>query len=170
MFGLRPAELQGLELTTRQGVPIVKVTREKRSSRGAGGARTVLAVPPEGWPVDCSGLADRWKQYGLPPAMVAHWSPGEKLAQQLARLQKQKPIAMELDRELTPYGARHAFALRLAQQIGLHVREASDLMGHSPAVHLATYGRRLDTPKLLDRVHQKVMGQRQTSISITDPK
>jgi integrase len=170
VFGLRPAELQGLELTARQGVPIVTVTREKRSSRGASGARTVLAVPPEGWPADCYGLADRWKQYGLPPALVAYWSPGEKMAQQLARLQKQPPVSNALDAELAPYGCRHAFALRLAQQIGLHVREAAALMGHSPAVHLAAYGRRLDTPKLLARVHEKLMEQRQTSIRITDTK
>jgi integrase len=170
VFGLRPAELQGLELTTQQGVPIVTVTREKRSSKGASGARTVLAVPPDGWPADCYGLADRWKQYGLPPAMVAHWSPGEKLAQQLARLQKQQPASTALDAELTPYGCRHAFALRLAQQIGLHVREAAELMGHSPAVHLATYGRRLDRPKLLARVHEKLMEQRKTPIRIADPK
>jgi integrase len=170
VFGLRPAELQGLELTARQGVPMAKVTREKRSSKGASGGRTVLAVPPEGWPADCYGLADRWKQYGLPPALVAYWSPGEKMAQQLARLQKQQPVSTALDAELTPYSSRHAFALRLAQQIGLHVREAAELMGHSPAVHLATYGRRLDTPKLLARVHKKVMEQRQTSIRIADHK
>lgn len=92
------------------------------------------------------------------------------MAKQLARLQKQQPVSTALDAELTPYSCRHAFALRLAQQIGLHVREAAELMGHSPAVHLATYGRRLDTPKLLARVHEKVMEQRQTSIRIADPK
>ncbi len=159
VFGLRPAELQGLEISHQQGVPIAKVTREKQSSKGASGARSVPAVPPEGWPADCYGLVARWQKFGLPPAMVAHWSPGEKLAQQMARLRIQKPVAMELDAELTPYGCRHAFALRLAQQIGLHVREAAELMGHSPAVHLSTYGRRLDTPKLLARVREKVMQQ-----------
>jgi integrase len=152
VFGLRPAELQGLEVSSQQGVPIAKVTREKRSTKGASGARDVPAVPPEEWPIDCYALVDRWKKYGLPPALVAYWSPGEKLAQQLARLRVQKPVAIELDGELTPYACRHAFALRLAQQIGLHVREAADLMGHSPAVHLSTYGRRLDSPKLLARV------------------
>jgi integrase len=155
-FGLRPAELQGLEISQQEGVPIAKVSREKRSSKGVNGARTVPAVPPDGWPADCYGLADRWKEYGLPPAMVAHWSPGEKLARQLARLRIQKPVAMELDAELTPYGCRHAFALRLAQKIGLHVREAAELMGHSPAVHLSTYGRRLDSPKLINSVIEKL--------------
>jgi integrase len=155
-FGLRPAELQGLEISQQNGVPIAKVSREKRSSKGVSGARTVPAVTPDKWPDDCYGLANRWKEYGLPPAMVAHWSPGEKLARQLARLRIQKPVAMELDAELTPYGCRHAFALRLAQKIGLHVREAAELMGHSPAVHLSTYGRRLDSPKLINSVIEKL--------------
>lgn len=54
--------------------------------------------------------------------------------------------------ELTSYGLRHAFALRLGLDLGLHVREASELCGHSPAVHLSAYGRRLDGPGLLAKV------------------
>jgi integrase len=84
--------------------------------------------------------------------MVAARSPGEVLSQQLSRLQSQKPAGGELPAELTAYGLRHAFALRLGQELGLHVREAAELMGHSPQVHLSTYGRRLDQPKLLARV------------------
>jgi integrase len=156
VFGLRPAELQGLEITTQQGVPIAKVSREKRSSKGASGIRNVPAVPPAGWPDDFHLLGKRWNEHGLPPALVAYWSPGEKMAQQLARLQKQKPVGIALDSELTPYSCRHAFALRLAQQVGLHVREAAELMGHSPAVHLSTYGRRLDSPKLISAVIRKL--------------
>ena len=36
--------------------------------------------------------------------------------------------------------------------MGLSVREAAELMGHSPAVHLNIYGRRLDAPKLQDKL------------------
>jgi hypothetical protein len=43
-------------------------------------------------------------------------------------------------------------------------------MGHSPQVHLSTYGRRLDTPKLMDRVREKVMEQQKRTISISNPK
>ena len=78
------------------------------------------------------------------------------MAQQLARLQIQQPVSIPLDAELTPYGCRHAFALRLAQKIGLHVREAAELMGHSPAVHLSTYGRRFDSPKLINNVIERL--------------
>lgn len=53
---------------------------------------------------------------------------------------------------LSNYGLRHSFALRLGLDLGLHVREAAELMGHSPAVHLSTYGRRLDGPGLLAKV------------------
>jgi integrase len=76
------------------------------------------------------------------------------MAQQLARLKISKPVESELPGELTPYGLRHAFALRLAQQLGLHIREAAELMGHSPQVHLQTYGRRLDQPGLLAKVRR----------------
>jgi hypothetical protein len=40
----------------------------------------------------------------------------------------------------------------LGLDLGLHVREAAELMVHSPAVHLATYGRRLDGPGLQAKV------------------
>jgi integrase len=156
-FGLRPAELQGLVLLEQEGLPTARVQRVKRSSKGTSGARTVPAVPPPGWPADCHGLLARWRLHGLPAGMVAARSPGEVLGQQLGRLRIQKPEAMELDRELTPYGLRHGFALRLAQIHRFHVRESADLMGHSPQVHLSTYGRRLDQPKLLAKVRERVL-------------
>lgn len=154
VFGLRPAELKGLELAQQEGMTLAKVSRSKKSSKGSSGARIVPAVPPAGWPADCLDLLDRWRRHGLPPGMVAARSPGEVLSQQLSRLQTKKPVEIELPKELTPYGLRHAFALRLAQQLGLHVRESADLMGHSPAVHLQTYGRRLDQPGLLAKVRR----------------
>jgi integrase len=162
VFGLRPAELQGVEVTRQQGVPVAKVSREKRSSKGSGGARRVPAVPPADWPTDCFDLVKRFEQYGLPPALVAYWSPGEKMAQQLARLQIQQAISCDLDTVLTPYGCRHAFALRLAQHVGLHVREAAELMGHSPAVHLSTYGRQLEAPALISAVINRVKANQAT--------
>lgn len=154
VFGLRPAELQGLELDQEDGLLVARVTRQKRSSRGSSGARIVPAVPPGGWPADCHGLLARWKRHGLPPGMVGARSPGQVLTQQLRRLRDQEPVGIPLDPELTAYSARHAFALRLAQHLGLHVREAAELMGHSPAVHLATYGRRLDQPALMAKVRR----------------
>jgi len=159
VFGLRPAELQGLEVIEEQGEPEATVTRVKKSSRGSSGARVVPAVPPAGWPADCWGLVERFKEHGLPPGMVAARSPGEGLGQQLTRLQQQQPVGIALDRELTPYSCRHAFALRLAQQVGLHVREAAALMGHSPAVHLSTYGRRLDLPGLREKLRERIRAQ-----------
>jgi len=156
VFGLRPAELHGLELTVEEELILARVQRVKRSSRGSSGARTVPAVPPPAWPADCHGLLDRWKRYGLPPGMVSSRSPGQALTQQLRRLRDQELVEVDLDQELTSYGCRHAFALRLAQHLGLHVREAAELMGHSPQVHLSTYGRRLDQPKLLARVRERV--------------
>lgn len=161
VFGLRPAELQGLELAIEGGLPVAVVTRQKRSSRGSTGPRTVPAVPPGGWPADCWSLVARFKKHGLPGGMVAHRSPGEVLGQQLGRLQRQKPVEIPLDTELTPYSCRHAFALRLAQQVGLHVREAAALMGHSPAVHLNTYGRRLELPDLRAKVRERLANRPQ---------
>lgn len=157
-FGLRPAEVQGLTLVQEEGMLLARVTRQKRSSRGSSGARTVPAVPPPGWPSDCFHLLDRHRRHGLQPGLLAARSPGEVMAQQLARLKRSKPVEIELPTELTPYGLRHAFALRLGQELGLHVREASELMGHSPAVHLATYGRRLDRPGLMAKVRRLQAG------------
>jgi integrase len=152
VFGLRPAELKGLQLKKQDGALVAVVSHEKRNSQGKVGARTVPAVPPAGWPADCHGLLDRWRRHGLPSSVVDVASPGQVLTQQLRRLQAQQGAAGDLRSELTTYGLRHAFALRLGVDLGLSVREAADLMGHSPAVHLSTYGRQLDRPKLLGKV------------------
>jgi len=104
----------------------------------------VPAVPPEGWPADCHQLLRRWKQYGLPEGMLKARSPGQALTQQLRR--------MRMPSDLTAYGLRHAYALRVGVELGLHVREAASLMGHSPQVHLSQYGRRLDQPSLIAKV------------------
>lgn len=152
VFGLRPAELQGLQVAQQGRLLVATVQREKRSSRGSVGRRQVPAVPPKGWPSDCYGLLLRWQEHGLPAAVIGAVSPGEILAKQLARLKGQQGAKGKLRAELVPYGLRHAMALRLGVEVGLSVREAAELMGHSPAVHLSTYGRRLDQPKLLEKV------------------
>ena len=143
-FGLRPKELQGLELQRKGASLLAVVSRSKRSSRGSSGARIVPTVPPSSWPADCHGLLHRWKKHGLPDGLLAARSPGQTMTQQLRRL--------HMPADLSSYGLRHAFALRLGLGLGLHVREAAELMGHSPAVHLAIYGRRLDGPGLLSKV------------------
>jgi integrase len=134
-FGLRPKELQAL---------VAVVNRSKRSSKGSGGARTVPAVPPAGWPADCWGLLASRREHGLPAGLLTMRSPGELLSHQLRRLHQPE--------WLTAYGLRHSFALRLGVELGLSVREGAEMMGHSPAVHLAQYGRRLDQPALLAQV------------------
>lgn len=152
VFGLRPQELKGLELKAGVGgVPVALVTRVKRSSKGATRPRQVPAVPPAGWPADCYRLLQRWRTYGLPQWSQRLASPGQHMTQQLRRLHM--PV------DLTSYGLRHAFALRLGLDLGLHVREAAELMGHSPQVHLQTYGRRLDGPGLQRKVLQLVVGR-----------
>lgn len=156
VFGLRPAELQGLGLRRAGDCLVAKVSRMKRSSKGSSGPREVPAVPPQGWPADCHGLLRRWKEHGLPQGMVHRSSPGQALTQQLRRLRQQEAISCSISDELTAYSTRHSFALRLGIDLGLSVREAAELMGHSPQVHLTTYGRRLDTPKLQARVRQLV--------------
>ncbi|EDY38120.1 site-specific recombinase, phage integrase family protein [Cyanobium sp. PCC 7001] len=149
VFGLRPQELIDLEIKRGpRGGPVAVVTRSKRSSKGSTRPRQVPAVPPAGWPADCHRLLARWKAHGLPEWSQRLASPGEHLSQQLRRLR--------MPQGLTAYGLRHAFALRLGVELGLHVREAAELCGHSPAVHLATYGRRLDGPALRSKVAELV--------------
>jgi integrase len=152
VFGLRPAELNGLELLQQGRTLVAVVGHEKQNSKGKVGARTVPAVPPAGWPGDCHGLLRRLETHGLPDGLVGLASPGQPLTQQLRRLQGQQRATGEIRAELTTYGLRHAFALRLGVDLGLSVREAAELMGHSPAVHLSTYGRQLDRPKLFEKV------------------
>lgn len=145
VFGLRPQELVGLELIAGPGaVAVAVVSRSKVSSKGKTKPRQVPAVPPAGWPRDCHGLLTRWRDHGLPGWSQTAASPGERMTKQLRRLR--------MPEELKSYGLRHAFALRLGLDLGLHVREASELCGHSPAVHLSAYGRRLDGPGLLAKV------------------
>jgi integrase len=145
VFGIRPQELIGLQLTgAAAGQPVAVVTRSKVSSRGATRPRQVQAVPPAGWPLDCHGLLQRWREDGLPSWIQTAASPGERMTKQLRRL--------HMPPDVSSYATRHAFALRLGIDLGLHVREAAELMGHSPAVHLATYGRRLDGPGLQAKV------------------
>ncbi len=149
VFGLRPQELIGLELKgAAGGQPVAIVTRSKVSSKGATRPRQVPAVPPVDWPLDCFGLLGRWKAHGLPSWSQTAASPGERMTKQLRRL--------HMPADVSSYATRHAFALRLGLDLGLHVREAAELMGHSPAVHLATYGRRLDGPALQGKVAELV--------------
>jgi len=63
------------------------------------------------------------------------------MAKQLKRLHAQQKATGKLRTSLTPYGLRHAFALRLGGDLGLSVRVAAELMGHSSGVHLQAYGR-----------------------------
>ena len=151
-FGLRPVELKGLELKRMGPSLVAVVSHEKCNRRGRSGARTVPAVPPPDWLSDCHDLLERWREHGIPPFVAALSSPGERMARQLQRLQGQQGATGAIRAELTPYGLRHAFALRLGVDLGLSVREAAELMGHSPAVHLQAYGRQLDRPKLLAKV------------------
>ncbi|MCP9771655.1 hypothetical protein KBY66_03305 [Synechococcus sp. Tobar12-5m-g] len=152
VFGLRPQELIGLALkASPSGAPLAVVSRLKRSSKGTTRPRHVPAVPPAAWPADCFRLLARWRTHGLPDWSQSAYSPGSHMSQQLRRLQ--------MPSGLTSYGLRHAFALRLGLDLGLHVRESAELMGHSPQVHLAAYGRRLDGPSLQRKVQQLVAGR-----------
>lgn len=152
VFGLRPVELQGLLLEEQGGLLVAHVQRQKRNSKGAVGVRIVNAVPPASWPFDCFQLFQRWQIHGLPAGMDAARSPGQVLTQQLRRLRGGDAVFRKIDPQVTAYGCRHAFAMRLGVELGLDVRSAAELCGHSPAVHLQVYGRRLDSRKLHDRV------------------
>ena len=52
--------------------------------------------------------------------------------------------------DITIYSLRHSWAWRchVCSTNPLHVRQASALMGHTPTVHMATYGRWVDESSL----------------------
>ena len=77
----------------------------------------------------------------------------DHLAKQLKRLKKCPKVDNEISADLTAYGLRHAFAIRLTE-LGLNYREAGALMGHEPATHIAVYGKRLESPKLINKVRK----------------
>ena len=152
-FGIRPAELKGISLRIKGGQLIATVHREKTTLKGKENFREVPAAPPEGWPDNCYDLLKRFQQFGLDPGLIALRAPSDRLAKQLERLKKSEPINCVISPELTAYGLRHAFAIRLAE-LGLNYREAAALMGHDPATHIAIYGKRLESPKLIDKVRR----------------
>ena len=79
-------------------------------------------------------------------------SPSEVLVGQLERLKKSsRKIDCEIDSDLTPLGCRHGYAVRIHTDLNLTSKEGADVMGHSEAVHLSTYGQVLDTPKTLSK-------------------
>lgn len=152
VFGLRPAELKNLELVQQDGALLAVVSHVKRSSRGSSGPRTVPAVPPKDWPQDCFSLYERWREHGFPAWVENKRSPGRVLTRQLR--------GIGIPSGLSSYGARHAWAIRVSTELGLHVREAAELMGHSPSCHLSAYGRHLDTPALLAKVARLTAGSK----------
>ena len=81
----------------------------------------------------------RFKKHGLEPNLVAMRAPSDRLAKQLERLKKAPQINDGISVDLTAFGLRHAFAIRLAE-LGLNYQEAAALCGHDPATHIAVYG------------------------------
>ena len=96
-----------------------------------------------------------WVEYQLPKASLVaakKVSPSEVLVGQLDRLKKSsRKINCEIDSDLTPLGCRHGYAVRIHTDLNLTSKEGADVMGHSEAVHLSTYGQVLDTPKTLSK-------------------
>ena len=151
-FGLRPKELQFFSLLHQDGQLVCRVLRETESIKGKEGFRIVGAAPPQSWPEDCHGLYKRWKQHGIPISMQDKVSPSEVLTLQLGRLKKSsRKINCEIDADLTPYGCRHGYAVRIHTDLNLTSKEGADVMGHSETLHLSAYGQVLDTPKTLSK-------------------
>jgi integrase len=77
--------------------------------------------------------------------------PSDPLSQQLKRLIRGFKIECEINPELTAYGLRHAFAIRLAE-LGLNYREAASQMGLEAQTQIAVYVKRLETPKVIQKI------------------
>jgi len=151
-FGLRPKELQFFGLLHQDGQLVCKVLRETESIKGKEGFRVVGAAPPQSWPDDCHDLYKRWKQNGIPDALMSKVSPSEVLVGQLDRLKKpNRKIENDIDPDLTPMACRHGYVVRIHTDLNLTSKEGANMCGHSEAVHLSTYGQVLDSPKTLSK-------------------
>ena len=112
-FGIRPTELKGISTRTKESGELVAVVKRERTTiNGKEQYREVAAAPPKGWPIDCFDLASHFAQHGIP-------DPSDPLSQQLKRLIRGFKIECKINPELTAYGLRHAFAIRLAE-LGLN--------------------------------------------------
>ena len=115
--------------------------RKTESIKGKEGFRIVGAAPPQSWPDVCHDLYKRWKKHEIPDALTNKISPSEVLVGQLERLKKSnRKINCEIDADLSPLGCRHGYAVRIHTDLSLTSKEGADVLGHSEAVHLSSYG------------------------------
>ena len=120
-YGLRDHEAFLCTLQYRDGVLVACIPKNTKT-----GARTVYPYPKQ-W-------VERWSlTEGRPPQLTvkAHQDYGQKTAEQWRD---------RLKHPGTPYGLRHAYAIR-CHQAGVPVAIASQWMGHSPETHLRRYQR-----------------------------
>jgi integrase len=130
-FGLRPHEIMHLDLTE---LPILKVLEDTKT-----GVRVVRPLRPE-W-TELFGLNS---SLALPRiTATTNRELGGRVSKQMALYAMPFPC----------YNLRHAYAARCSVSFGIPVAISARMLGHSAAVHEATYLRHI-REEMVDAVYQ----------------
>ena len=152
-FGLRPAEV--LKCRPQGGRLVVEGC--KRNAAGEWGDREITGLDPVGAPGMARNLLAQLEERGadaLPEPRVGYFST--RLRVKLMELETWQSLLKQTlaanKKPLTPYGARHSFAIRASVTYRLPLRVSADLCGHSLQVHLNHYGKDIEAERATDEV------------------
>lgn len=136
-YGLRPEELQHLELRTGR----LWCNYRKSTSRGETKPRPLRLLPCDEWSENWN-LIKQFKKQPLPPMRPGHGA--EDLALYMRRRKRWQELRQMYEtagEKLVLYSARHGYAHRAHLICELPPKVAAAAMGHSLETHLAAYSK-----------------------------
>ena len=136
-YGLRPEELQHLELRTGR----LWCNYRKSTSRGETKPRPLRLLPCDEWSENWN-LIKQFKKQPLPPMRPGHGAEDLGLyMRRRKRWQELRQMYETAGEKLVLYSARHGYAHRTHLICELPPKVAAAAMGHSLETHLAAYSK-----------------------------
>ena len=136
-YGLRPEELQHLELRTGR----LWCNYRKSTSRGETKPRPLRLLPCDEWSENWN-LIKQFKKQPLPPMRPGHGAEDLGLyMRRRKRWQELRQMYETAGEKLVLYSARHGYAHRAHLICELPPKVAAAAMGHSLETHLAAYSK-----------------------------
>ena len=136
-YGLRPEELQHLELRTGR----LWCNYRKSTSRGETKPRPLRMLPCDEWSENWN-LIKQFKKQPLPPMRPGHGAEDLGLyMRRRKRWQELRQMYETAGEKLVLYSARHGYAHRAHLICELPPKVAAAAMGHSLETHLAAYSK-----------------------------